>query len=237
MPGVPCPPDRSGSLSPRLARALSDARKMSLPSSRVAAALAVAARSGSSASGGDALDAVPSIVYEGELPGGVGVLVRIGLGEDGGGGAGTAQEIRGLFQHAGGKSGKALWMFRDVWTMKCCMRDKNSKEVDEAIEVGIEAGADDFEMADDAESLLFVVDGTRQDAAALKSKLSSATVLGSDISVAREWEVNAAPVSVVPEVWESLEALLRRLALRSDVIDVAHNATSQLLEPDVCRED
>lgn len=250
-PNQPCPPDVGSSPSPRLARALADARKSSVPKSRIDAALALAARSGGSktdATYSDALTGGPTRTYEAEYPGGVGVLVRLAAEdscEDSERSSvhGSAQAVRGLFQKTGGKGGSCRWLFEDIWTVECrCRTGANPVDLEAVVAAGIEGGAEDVEEmreadmtnlegsgADDSENvpiIVFTVAG-RKEAASVKAAvagLSEVLYDGGSVWVERETRAKQL-VATEEKGWEQLGALCRRLRQRDDFVEVTHNAS------------
>jgi transcriptional/translational regulatory protein YebC/TACO1 len=160
-------------------------------------------------------------VYGGEFPGGLGVLVRVRDGGDGSSRHGAAQEIRGLFQHAGGRAGKAGWMFEDEWTLECSSAGLDAGCVDEIVAAAIDAGAVDVQVDAEARGVRLLAGG-RREAAALKVCLESFAAVGA-VRVDRRWRARGT-VTVDGERWERMEALLERLRGRDDVLDIAHNA-------------
>lgn len=249
-PNQPCPPDTGGIPSPRLARALADARKHSVPKSRIDGALALATRGAGpmlDTISNDALAAVPTSTYEGEYPGGVGVLVRLATDASSGDREGmslhgAAQAVRGLFQKTGGRAGSCLWLFDEIWTVECRWQSSASAvDMEELVSVGIESGAVDVEeihVSDAGASdgphgdgakepaIVFTVSG-RKEAVSVKTALvGSSQIADSGASV---WvERKTRPKDVVPvraKEWEELCALFRRLRQRQDFIEVIHNAS------------
>lgn len=249
-PNQPCPPHTQGVPSPRLARALADARKHSVPKSRIDGALTLASRSAGSASDAscsDALGAARTSTYEGEYPGGVGVLVRLAIdaGSGDGDGAslhGAAQAVRGLFQKTGGRAGSCAWLFDDIWTVECRFQSGAGPiDLEDVVTVGIENGATDVEEihasnvgtsdgseADRAEepAIVFTVAG-RKTAAYVKAALVGLSkIADSGGSVLVEREIRPKNVVPIREVeWEELRALIRRLRQRPDFVEVIHNAS------------
>lgn len=249
-PNQPCPPDAGGVPSPRLSRALADARKHSVPKSRIDGALSLAARGAgpkSDATCFDALAAAATSTFEGEYPGGVGVLVRLATEATSNDRVGTslhgaAQAVRGLFQKTGGRAGSCCWLFDEIWTVECRYPSGASPiDLEEIVTVGIESGATDVDeigLSDSGASngseadgasepaIVFSVAG-RKEAASVKAALvGSSEIRASGASVWVDREVR--PKSVVPvsaEEWEELCALIRRLRQREDFVEVIHNAS------------
>jgi transcriptional/translational regulatory protein YebC/TACO1 len=229
----------------RLKAALEEARRQSLPKSRIEAALAMGVRSSRNGrpdgrGSADALGAHSSRVFEGELDGGIGVLVRVSDAVDGAPGRGSAQEVRGLFQKVGGRVGKVGWLFDDEWRVVVATGGKGQDQEGMLIDAAIDAGATDvlhscesYAETDDNGvvrsgygELAFLVNG-RTGAITVRDAITSCDYRRDNCSVRseRRWRVRdeLKPVDEATQV--KLSWLCGKLWQRSDVVDVIHNAS------------
>jgi transcriptional/translational regulatory protein YebC/TACO1 len=153
---------------------------------------------------------------------------------DGTSGHGAAQEVRGLFQNAGGKSGKAAWMFDDVWRVAVSGVDKVGEDGEnEIIDLAIGAGATDVLSCTNSDSgddecediqLYFMVDG-RQSAVCVRDAIAAHNE-GNILSLRteRNWRVREERKAVDNELRIKLLRLFKKLDQRADVVSVFHNA-------------
>jgi transcriptional/translational regulatory protein YebC/TACO1 len=226
-------PFENGEFGLRLARAVDEARKYSLPRARIDAAIAAAAKRAAAAAAvtddSDALQLTAnSYVFEAEFPGGIGMLVRLACVEGCAMNHGTSQEMRSLFDRAGGKLGKALWMFNDVWAVQYDGKEKEGAtdaiDLHNVAEIGINAGASDVDLDCEHRRVQFHA-SDRKCAAAVKQALAEVEAHSGCICVSLQ--TNPAGERKVPtlESGEKLRALITKLQERSDLIRVVHNAT------------
>ena len=125
--------------NPRLRAAIIAARDVNLPKDKIEAAI----RKGTGEdSGGDFVE----IIYEGYGPGGVAMLIEAATDNRNR----TVAEVRHLMtKHGGslGESGCVAWMFDRKGVLSF---DKNKYTEDQIMEIGLEAGAEDVTLEDEA---------------------------------------------------------------------------------------
>ena len=125
--------------NPRLRAAIIAARDVNLPKDKIEAAI----RKGTGEdSGGDFVE----IIYEGYGPGGVDMLIEAATDNRNR----TVAEVRHLMtKHGGslGESGCVAWMFDRKGVLSF---DKNKYTEDQIMEIGLEAGAEDVTLEDEA---------------------------------------------------------------------------------------
>jgi transcriptional/translational regulatory protein YebC/TACO1 len=224
-------PIRDGEFGPRLARAVEEARKHSLPRTRIEAALAglVPDRL---AHHDDALQLAANCKwFEAEFPGAIFLLVRVAGGEKGHATSrGTFQAIRGLFERAGGKAGKAAWMFDEEWTILLHHGtgeegfEKRGVNVDRIVEIGVDAGATDFDVDEAAGSVRFCAPDRKRAAAVKQALAAEPTIDGNALHVSMYLKVKGERMVPHPEAVPKLLTLIDKLRERSDFLSVVHNA-------------
>ena len=133
--------------NPRLRNAIDDARSNNVPNDNIERAI----KKGTGELEGGALE---EIVLEGYGPHGVAVLVEAVTDNRNR----TVSEIRNLFSRGGGnlgESGCVAWMFdrRGYFAF-----DRDAMTEDEAMELALEVGAEDFEAADEQYEMYTSVD-------------------------------------------------------------------------------
>lgn len=166
--------------NPRLRNAIDDARSNNVPNDNIDRAI----KKGTGELEGGALE---EIVLEGYGPHGVAVLVEAVTDNRNR----TVSEIRNLFSRGGGnlgESGCVAWMFdrRGYFAF-----DRDTMTEDEAMELALELGAEDFEVGDEQYEMYTSVDAYHPTLEALEE---------------REVEVAAKELAMVPQSYVAVGA-------------------------------
>ncbi len=190
----------------RLADVIAKAKAANVPNDNIERAIKKAAGSGDGKN-------YEHNIYEGYGPGGVAVVVECLTDNKNR----TAGDLRHYFDKFGGNlgtSGSVLWQFKQCGVI---VIDKNKANEDELMMAALDAGADDFNVDDDA----FEIVTSPENFSAVRSALESA---GYEFETAEITRIAENYVSLTDEKdIKFMNLLLEALEDNDDVQDVAHN--------------
>lgn len=185
--------------NPRLRSAVAEAKKNSMPNENINRAIDKAGGAGDASQ-------LEEVVYEGYGPAGVGVLVSCLTDNKNR----TTPAIRNIFSKSGGNMGEAgsvAWQFTKMGYIRV---PKSGLSEDRLTELLLEAGAEDFEDADECWGILTAADELH----AVRGQLEKMNV-----------EIDSAKLDMIPNTeirveGETLQKLMRLMELLDDNDDV-----------------